>query len=81
MHTDVFQGQTDMGPFYFPNNSAETWLSKQEEKEEDEVWITDKFLFILASLGTSSGVLNKDPTIWLDGARSPTKYVCKYIKY
>ncbi len=26
------------------------------------------------------GVLNKDPTVWLDGARSPPKYVCKYVK-
>ncbi len=26
------------------------------------------------------GVLNKDPTVWLDGAGSPTKYIWKYIK-
>jgi hypothetical protein len=26
------------------------------------------------------GSLNKDPTIWLDGARIPQKYICKYLK-
>ncbi len=25
-----------------------------------------------------SGVLNKDPALWLDGARSLSKYVCKF---
>jgi hypothetical protein len=25
-------------------------------------------------------VFNKDPTFWLDGAKPPPKYVCKYIK-
>ncbi len=25
-------------------------------------------------------VFNKDPNFWLDGARPPPKYICKYIK-
>jgi len=27
-----------------------------------------------------SGILNKDPTIWLDGARQPPTYISKHIK-
>ena len=26
------------------------------------------------------GILNEDPTFWLDGARIHPKYVCKYTK-
>jgi hypothetical protein len=34
------------------------------------------FSFQLAGLV----VFNKDPTVWLDGARIPQKYICKYKK-
>ncbi len=36
-------------------------------------------IFFLASF-TSQEVLNKEPTVWLGGARRPPKYVCKYKK-
>jgi hypothetical protein len=26
------------------------------------------------------GDFNNDPTVWLDGARPPQKYICKYEK-
>jgi hypothetical protein len=43
-------------------------------------------LFVKKKLASKKpGVLNMDPTVWLDGARSPTpppqkkkKYICKY---
>jgi hypothetical protein len=35
-----------------------------------------KFIILLAGFA-GKGVLNKDPTIWLDGARSPPKYISK----
>ncbi len=31
-------------------------------------------------LATWPGVLNKDPTVWLEGARSPQRLICNYIK-
>jgi hypothetical protein len=26
------------------------------------------------------GILNKNPTVWLVGARPPSKYICKYMQ-
>jgi hypothetical protein len=33
-------------------------------------------LFFWPAFATQ-GTLNKDPTVWLDGARPPQKYVCE----
>ncbi len=35
-----------------------------------------KFIIFPAGFA-SKGVLNKDPTVWLDGARSPKRYISK----
>ncbi len=35
---------------------------------------------ILLVAFAGKGVLIKDPTVWLDGAKPPQRYICKYIK-
>ncbi len=37
-------------------------------------------IYIICTAGFAhKGVLNKDPTSWLDGARPPPRYISKYI--
>jgi hypothetical protein len=36
--------------------------------------------FFRLALLTKGGGLNKDPTVWLDGATPLSKYICKYKK-
>ncbi len=41
-HSDFFQGRADRGLIYWPNHSGETWLTNQEEEEENcrQAWLT-----------------------------------------
>jgi hypothetical protein len=47
-------------------------------------WIQGKnntMLIIILLVGfASQGVLNNNPTVWLDGVGPPQKYICKHIK-
>ncbi len=53
-------------------------LTKNTFESMQNYWTYDQIIFTGGCGG--QGILNKDPTVWLGGARSPQKYVCKYIK-
>ncbi len=41
--------------------------------------MVSKYIIFLAGFA-DQGVLKKDPTVWLEGARPTPKYISKYLK-
>ncbi len=63
--------------FYLAIIAKQYWWGSENLLQVDSVKkYVSKFIIFLVGFA-SKGVLNKDPTIWLDGARSPKRYISK----
>jgi hypothetical protein len=54
-------------------------LGNQQIFQDSVKKYVSKYIIFPAGF-VSQEVLNRDPTVWLDRARLPQRYICKYIK-